>query len=199
VGLGRALMDCLLAVISARSPEFANGVRDGTIILGISQKTGGRRRQKKLDLVVTRNNSDAHLVAIEIKSCMTAHSKAHTRLVAELTSSLDALLDADPLAKFFSIVAINYGNKFTSPLNLPGPNVHDPDDAPNLATALRNSLSNNTEIAGTLVIPIMFDNEMSCGMEPVGASEYGANDATFVSEILNALGLPHRLNQAKAF
>jgi hypothetical protein len=189
VGLGRLLMDCLLQSLASRSPMFASGLQDGSISLKISQRVGGRRRQKKLDLVITRDGPGATLVAVEIKSCMTAHSKAHTRLVAELTSSLDALLDADPLAKFFCMVAINYSGKFTSPLNLPGPNVHDVGDAPALTAALRRSLSNNIEIAGTLVIPIAFDNETSCQMASDHTGDYRENDAAFTAGILGALGL----------
>lgn len=189
VGLGRLLMDCLVLALSNRSAAFASGLRDGSIVLKVSQKVGGKRRQKKLDLVIVRNSPAATLVAVEIKSCMTAHSKAHTRLVAELTSSLDALLDENPHAKFFCMVAINYGTKFTSPLNLPGPNVHDSGDAPALTVALHQSLSNNIEIAGTLVIPIAFDNETSCQMTIEDAGHYLEHEATFIFSILGALGL----------
>lgn len=190
VGLGRVLLDSLVAALAARSHAFASGVADGSISLRLSQKVGGKRRQKKIDLVITRDSPAATLVAVEIKSCMTAHSKAHTRLVAELTSSLDALLDADPNAKFFAMVAINYGTKFTSPLNLPGPNVHDSSDAPTLTAALRQSLTNNIEMAGTLVIPVAFDNETSCRMATEDAGLYRESEATFTGGILGALGLP---------
>jgi hypothetical protein len=190
VGLGRLLLDSLVHALETRSPQFASGIRDGSISLQLSPKIGGKRRQKKIDLVIERDNPAAALVAIEIKSCMTAHSKAHSRLVAELTSSLDALLDADTGAKFFAMVAINYGTKFTSPLNLPGPNVHDPDDAPALTSTLHQSLSNNIEMAGTLVIPIAFDNETSCRMAIDDAGHYRESEANFVTGILGALGLP---------
>jgi hypothetical protein len=190
VGLGRLLLDSLVEALASRSPQFASGVRDGSISLGLSRKIGGKRRQKKIDLVITRDSSLATLVAVEIKACMTAHSKAHTRLVAELTSSLDALLDADPNAKFFAMVSINYGTKFTSPLNLPGPNLHDSGDAPALTTALRQSLTNNIEMAGTLVIPIEFDNETSCRMAALDFGHYGEEETNFMAGILSALGLP---------
>jgi len=189
VGLGRLLLDSLIQALATRSPPFANGVRDGSISLGLSRKIGGKRRQKKIDLVITRDSPLATLVAVEIKSCMTAHSKAHTRLVAELTSSLDALLDADSTAKFFAMVAINYGTKFTSPLNLPGPNLHDADDAPALTAALRRSLTNNIEMAGTLVIPVEFDNETSCRMAALDPGHYREEETNFMASILSALGL----------
>ena len=190
IGLGRMLLDSLLHALETASAQFASGIRDGSVLVKTSLKIGGKRRQKKIDLVITRDSPAAMLVAVEIKSCMTAHSKAHTRLVAELTSSLDAVLDADSVAKFFAIVTINYGTKFTSPLNLPGPNLHDAGDAPSLTAALRQSLSSNVEMADTLVIPIAFDNETSCRMAIDDAGLYRESEVTFVTGILGALGLP---------
>jgi hypothetical protein len=162
IGVGSTLIDCLLSSLALAAPSFATAIDRGDVLVRRNEVVGGKRRSKRLDLVLSRKDAGTSSVVVEAKACMTAHAKAHSRLVAELTSSLDAILDADPNAAFFSVVAINFGERFTSPLNLPGPNHHEAKDAPNLANALLRSLSNNQEICGTLLLPIRFDNERYC-------------------------------------
>ena len=187
VGLGATLVDCLLNSLGASSASFAKALGDGTILVRRNTKTGGKRRSKRLDLVMCRNEPGAILVAVEAKACMTAHAKAHTRLVAELTSSLDAILDADSRAKFFSLVAINCGATFTSPLKLPGPNRHDMNDGPALAKALAQSLTNNVEICGTLFLPIRFDNEQSCEVATDVVEPHLCQDSRFLQDLVQVL------------
>jgi hypothetical protein len=187
--IGALLVDCLLHSLYESSRSFAAATDSGKLVARRNITTGGIRRKKRLDLVFFRSGCNVPLAAVEAKACMTAHAKAHTRLVAELTSSLDAVLDANSDAKFFSIVAINFGDRFTSPLNLPGPNLHGANDAPDLAKSLIRSLSNNLEIAGTLILPIRFDNERIC--EPysgAAGSEQQAQDR-FEQELLRSLEL----------
>jgi hypothetical protein len=187
--IGGLLIDCLLHSLRVSSPDFDKAVRDGAWVVRRNKQTGGNRRKKRLDLVISRRGTNAPLVAVEAKACMTAHAKAHSRLVAELTSSLDAVLDADANAKFFAIVAINCGDKFTSPLNLPGPNIHAEKDGPALADALVNSLSNNIEIRGTLLLPIRFDNERVCEPFPGALPPSQQDQRQLELEILRSLGL----------
>ena len=189
VGLGATLVDCLLNSLGASSASFAKALSDGAILVRRNATIGGKRRSKRLDLVICRHEPGAILVAVEAKACMTAHAKAHTRLVAELTSSLDAILDADSRAKFFSLVAINCGTTFTSPLKLPGPNRHGADDGPALARALAQSLTNNVEICGTLFLPIRFDNEQSCESAPDVVEPHLCRDSAFQQDLIEVLGL----------
>jgi hypothetical protein len=185
VGIGGALTDLLLLTLCSRSPDFSAAVDSGQVVLSRRTAIGGRRRQKRIDLIIETRTS---LVAIEAKACMTAHSKALSRLVAELTSSLDAVLDASARAQLFVIVATNHGSAFTSPLNLPGPNLHDTADASSFVAALNRSLSNNPEIAGSLFIPITFDNETYCHPAIEANDSYGAQERDFISKILAAAG-----------
>jgi hypothetical protein len=188
-GLGALLTDCLIEHLEEVSPAFSRQVAGGDIRLASGQKLGGKKRQKKIDLVIRKDSPKARLVAVEAKACMTAHSKARTRLAAEITSSLDALLDADPAAAFFGLIAINYGEAFTSPLNLPGPNRHESADAPALVESLIRDLSNNSEISDTLVLPISFDNETYCHAVVDSAGQYLAKERLFVSRVLEALDI----------
>jgi hypothetical protein len=102
---------------------------------------------------------------------------------------VDAVLDADPNAKLFAIVAINYGDRFTSPLNLPGPNRHEAKDGPNLTKALVQSLSHNPDVFGSLIIPICFDNERVCEPFVGAADEELMQQRDFEATILSALQL----------
>ena len=188
--LGGLLVDTLVRSLMATSDAFGNAIRSGTLLAQRNVSTGGTRRRKRLDLVLSRKDTGAPLLAVETKACMTAHSKAHARLVAELTSSLDAVLDANAEAKLFAIIAINYGDKFTSPLNLPGPNIHEAKDAPTLAQALLNSLSNNREIGASLVLPIRFDNETICEPYPGTIAQSKVDQAVFEKELVSSLGFP---------
>lgn len=64
-------------------------------------------------------------LALETKLCMTEHRKATSRLIDELHSSLDVVRGVSPDALCVAIVVVNLATRFTSPLNLPGPNLHD--------------------------------------------------------------------------
>jgi hypothetical protein len=191
-GLGSLLINSLIQSLSEVSPEFSRRVTAGDIRLAVGKKLGGKRRQKKFDLTLTRPTHDDQLVAVEAKVCMTAHSKARTRLVAEITSSLDALLDANKSAKFFVLVVVNYGESFTSPLNLPGPNEHETKDAPLFVESLMRGLSDNAEICCTLVVPIEFDNETYCRPRPHMDGQYLPKEQLFISRLLEELKIALR-------
>ena len=62
------------------------------------------------------------LLTIEIKACMTSHRQATTRLVDELTSSVDVVKGVNPEAIAVALVLVNVSQTFTNPLKLPGPN-----------------------------------------------------------------------------
>jgi hypothetical protein len=189
VGIGQLLIDCLIQSTIAHSRPFHDAITSGRLELKRNQKIGGKKRSKRLDLVISDTSSKGRLVALEAKACMTAHAKAQTRLVAELTSSLDALLDSDPLAKLFALVVVNCGDRFTSPLNLPGPNIHNNTDGQDFCDALIRSVSNNPDIAGILLVPIRFDNEKIC--EPILEDTFRRpiNETNFTRLLVQALSL----------
>jgi hypothetical protein len=190
VGVGSIIIDSLLKSLILASPALGAATDAGELLVRRNEVVGGKRRSKRLDLVLSRKDGKAPSVVVEAKACMTAHAKAHSRLVAELTSSLDAILDADPNAAFFSVVAINFGERFTSPLNLPGPNRHEAKDAPNLAGALLRSLSSNQEICGTLILPVRFDNERYCEPFPSELPPEATDSRALVHSLLRRLDLP---------
>jgi hypothetical protein len=185
-GIGQIIIDCLLECVLLQNASFKRAIEDGNVALKVNTVTGGKRRSKRLDLVMS-STSLPHLVAVEAKACMTAHSKARTRLVAELTSSLDAVQDKCSPAKLFVVVVVNCSERFTSPLNLPGPNVHDISDGQDFSDALVRSLSNNPDIAGLLVVPIRFDNETYCIPVPDSEFRRPMREADFVNFLVSSL------------
>lgn len=133
-----------IADLLAASPRFGEHAREGRIAcdLNVSLSTpGGRTR--KLDLIVGRPLDGTHvpptaaadplrkakvaapLLTIEVKLCMTEHRKATSRLIDELHASLEVVKAVKPSAVCVAVVVVNVGERFTSPLNLPGPNRHD--------------------------------------------------------------------------
>ena len=131
-----------LSDLLATCPAFHDEARRGAVVcdsnVSLSRK-GGRTR--KLDLVVgppiakveVAKDSDVlrksklsmPRLALETKLCMTEHRKATSRLIDELLSSLDVVRAVSPNAICVSVVVVNVAKRFTSPLNLPGPNLHD--------------------------------------------------------------------------
>lgn len=124
------------------APAFERAARNGEVACDLNvplSRQGGRAR--KLDLIVGKpkqlvpiaTNDDvlrkakvqAPLLSLETKLCMTEHRKATSRLIDELLSSLEVVKSVAPRCLCVAIVVINVANRFTSPLNLPGPNVHD--------------------------------------------------------------------------
>jgi hypothetical protein len=77
------------------------------------------------------------LLTIEIKACMTSHRQATTRLVDELTSSVDVVKGVNPEAIAVALVLVNVSQTFTNPLRLPGPNKHSERDVERLFRRLR--------------------------------------------------------------
>lgn len=77
------------------------------------------------------------LLTIEIKACMTSHRQATTRLVDELTSSVDVVKGVNPEAIAVALVIVNVSDTFTNPLRLPGPNKHSERDIARLFRRLQ--------------------------------------------------------------
>jgi hypothetical protein len=188
-GIGRLVIDKFWHSLESLSAELTKRCDAGKLVLESPARVGGKRRQKKIDLLATVKGTQEHLVAVEAKACMTAHAKARPRLVDELTSSLDAVIEADANAQCFGIVVVNFGGSFLSPLNLPGPNNHEPDDGPKLVAALRTNLSRNQDIANTLIVPVLFDNETSCRPTADPEGVYLAEEHAFMVRVLRALGV----------
>jgi hypothetical protein len=65
------------------------------------------------------------MLTLETKACMTSHSQASSRLLAELSQSLRVVREVNNNAVVSAIVVVNVSDRFTSPLNLPGPNKHN--------------------------------------------------------------------------
>jgi hypothetical protein len=193
-GLGPPLISCLIRSLEATSDDLSHAMADGLLTFKGPIQVGSKRRHRKVDLVATLHRPEARLVAVEAKVCMTEHRKAKGRLVAELTSSLDAVLEADRSAKFFAIVLVNFADKFTSPTNLPGPNEHKQDAAPILVAELIRDLSTSPEI-NLLIVPVLFDNETSC--RPTTDPVYSTKEASFISDVLRALNVSSRLKRPR--
>ena len=188
IGLGNAILDYLISELARANPRLTEFEAAGTIQGQRNALRGGARRRRKIDLVVDRSGRRPAL-AIEAKACMTAHSRASSRLQAEIVASLDAILDEDPQAAFFAVVVVNFGDRFTSPLNLPGPNIHAPTDAPALVDALSLGLSAVHEMRGVLLVPIKFDNETGCELVTTSLPATFSPEGEFVSRIAKALDL----------
>jgi hypothetical protein len=193
-GLGPPLIRCLIRSLEAASDELSRAMADGQLTFNGPIQVGSKRRHRKVDLVATLHRPKTRLVAVEAKVCMTEHRKAKGRLVAELTSSLDAVLEADQNAKFFAIVLVNFAERFTSPTNLPGPNEHKEDAARTLAAGLIGDLSTSPEI-NLLIVPVLFDNETSC--RPTIDSVYATKEASFITDVLRALNVSSRLKRPR--
>jgi hypothetical protein len=98
--------------------------------------------------------------AIEIKSCMTAHSKAVPRLGDELMASAEVVRGAAPRATIGGILIINVSSTFTSPLALPGPTRHrQPFDAQSVIAKLTSRLDKARLFHAFAMCVIDFDNE----------------------------------------
>lgn len=187
IGIGALLIDCLIQSLQHDNPPFKHALSSGQLSLKRNHKAGGNKRSKRLDLVISSNDAPNKLVAIEAKACMTAHAKARTRVIAELTSSLDALLDENADAEMFAIVVVNCGERFTSPLNLPGPNTHDASDGQSFSDALIRSISNNSDLKSILIIPIDFDNERKCQPIHPGLFRRPIDEVSFYKQIISAI------------
>jgi hypothetical protein len=188
-GLGGLLIDCLVHELAQAEPHLVSAEASGELESQRGQIIGGAKRRKRIDLLLRLKDHTPRTIAVEAKVCMTAHSKARTRLVAELTSSLDAVMDADETSAFFAIVVVNYGERFTSPLNLPGPNDHGPHDASRLVAALAEGLSVHPELKSVLLLPLHFDNESCCDIPMVRLPSFFASEREFVGKILSSINL----------
>jgi hypothetical protein len=124
------------------STWFSEAARAGALACDLNvrlARPGGRAR--KLDLIVgppvhavgAATESDVlrkakvvlPALSLETKLCMTEHRKATSRMIDELLSSIEVVKSVRPTCISIGIVVINVAAKFTSPLNLPGPNLHD--------------------------------------------------------------------------
>lgn len=125
-----------------QSDAFAAAAKSGRSVCDLNvplARPGGRAR--KLDLIVgppahaigeasgtdvLRKAKVVHpVLSLETKLCMTEHRKATSRLIDELLSSLEVVKSVSPACVCVGIVVVNVAERFTSPLNLPGPNLHD--------------------------------------------------------------------------
>jgi len=156
----------------------------------VSQTSG---RKKKIDLVVGRplktgvRSSDliekakvaSPLLTLEVKACMTEHGKAAPRLIDELLSSLEVVRGADDDAVPIAVLVVNAADRFTSPLNLPGPNVHQqPDATQKLLEHVRERVKVGPQGYSAFAITIVsFDNEKTA--EPLNPLDWVPKDRTY--------------------
>lgn len=169
----------VLSDLLSRSKHLAQSAQAGEIVCDINVKlTGANGRTKKLDLivgppekvVVDQAKTDEPLrkarvarpaFSLEIKSCMTEHGKATPRLVDEMLSSLDVARSSSPDATIMGLLLVNTAAMFTSPLNLPGPNVHtQPSAADRVITEIRQRVPvGNGGYDGLAIAVLDMDNE----------------------------------------
>jgi len=140
--------------LAATSEKFRSLAHDGKIACDLNVPLAAAGRNKTMDFVIGAPQvpllpaEDAAqplrkaklarpLLTIEIKACMTAHRQATTRLVDELTSSVDVVKGVNPEAIAVALVLVNVSPTFTNPLKLPGPNKHSDRDIERLFRRLR--------------------------------------------------------------
>ncbi len=147
--------------------------------VAITTPTG---RRKKLDLIlgepvgehrppsdggVLKARIQRPLFSLEVKAAMTAHAKASPRLVAELQSSLEVIRTL-PECAAMGVLVVNIAERFTSPLNLPGPNRHD---QPQATLNLISDVLERVPVGGSgydalAIVPIELDNEQLVALAP---------------------------------
>ena len=185
-GLGRLITECLIDVMKRSSTELERALHSQQIRFQEAVEVQGSQRSRRTDLVVERVRPPRLLAAVEVKVCMTEHSKARSRMIDELRSSLDILSEAEPRARIFFVVVVNFSDKFTSPTRLPGPNLHSPNAGLKLFNALYESLGGLEKLAGLLLVPIDFDNATRCRPVPDPGGDYLEAEAQFVRKLTRA-------------
>jgi hypothetical protein len=160
-------------------PAFAADAVEGRVACDLNVRLVGHTGQgRKLDLVLgapasgrlARESSSDPLrkaklalptFSLEVKACMTAHAKAIPRLIGELQQSIEVVKTTNASALAFAVLVVNVSRKFTSPLNRPGPNVHD---QPRAAKAVIDATLRRIPIgprgySAVAIVLIDFDNE----------------------------------------
>jgi hypothetical protein len=162
---------------------FERAARRGDVCCEFGAALGlGGRRAKKLDVVIGAPEVESSgllgaidgpnplriarvreaWLALEVKLCMTAHGRAKTRLIQELSGSLEAVDRAPGDTAAFAVVVVNTAETFFSPLNRPGPNVHPAGAAESVIADLSNEFSVGREpgeFRGFALSLIEFDND----------------------------------------
>ncbi len=178
-----------LSDLLAASPAFAEASRRGRIACDLNvalARPGGRAR--KLDLIVgvpeqplgdasgpdvlRKAKVGRRLLSLETKLCMTEHRKATSRMIDELLSSIEVVKSVSPSCICIGIVVVNVGERFTSPLNLPGPNLHDrPHEISRLAARIFNRIPIGTEGAYDALAMSLIDVDNETRFEVGGGIE----------------------------
>jgi hypothetical protein len=190
--VGQIVAQHALARLIGLGGGIASAIRAGRIAVAFNAKIVGKRRSKKVDLAIgypfDTTDSEAlssdeflcgplssPLLLCEVKSCMTAHQKARPRLVSELLSTLEVADGLRPRPIVLAFIIMNYARRFTSPKNLPGPNLHDDGDASRALEQLFSQVptGEGDGYDALVVVPISFDNEAECSVAVANAREYG--------------------------
>ena len=185
-GLGKLINECLIDVMKQNSDELVRAVNDGAIVLAENGVVRSQQRDRRINLTVEHTRTHRILAAVEAKVCMTEHAKARPRLVAEVTSGIDFILQGLPETQVFCVVVVNFSDAYTSPTNFPGPTVHSTLAAPRLFDALSETLSRMPGLAGLLLVPITFDNSALCTAAPDPKGDYLAVEAEFMAKLTRA-------------
>jgi hypothetical protein len=189
--VGQIVAQNALARLIGLDGGIASAIRAGRISVEFNASIAGRRRSKKVDLAmgypvdvtdgeVLRPDEflcgpiSSPLLLCEVKSCMTAHQKARPRLVSELLSTLEVADGLRPRPIVLGFIVMNYARRFTSPKNLPGPNLHNEGDASRALEQLFSQVptGEGDGYDALVVVPISFDNEAECSVVPANASSY---------------------------
>ncbi len=137
------------------------------------------------------------LLTIEIKACMTSHRQATTRLVDELTSSVDVVKGVNSEAIAVALVLVNVSSTFTNPLRLPGPNKHSDRDIERLFRRLRERVpldrgSGRERAYGAVGIDVVsIDNETR--IESAAPSRFVPESHSYANAVARARALFERL------
>lgn len=200
-----------LAITSA---TFRSLAHDGKIACDLNVPLAAAGRNKTMDFVIgvpqvalPRAADSAQplrkaklarpLLTIEIKACMTSHRQATTRLVDELTSSVDVVKGVNPEAIAVALVLVNVSPTFTNPLKLPGPNKHSDRDIERLFRRLRERVpldrgSGRERAYGAVGIDVVsIDNEAL--IETADPSRFVPDTHSYATAVARARALFERL------
>jgi len=176
--VGRVVAEHVLASLLSFPGAIERALKQGRLAATFGSSVHSGRRKKTFDLVVGEPEAIVQwtapapgellsgviskpLLLVEVKACMTAHGKAWPRLTSELLSSLEIADGLRPRPALLGVLVVNFASRFTSPKNLPGPNLHAPGDAKRVLDHVFEAVPVGGRLGydALIVVPIDFDNE----------------------------------------
>ena len=182
--LGKTIARFVLARILNAEPGLQELAHSDRLSAHFGCPVSAGRRTHTVDLCIkSLGESEPEptpRLIVEVKSCMTGHQKARSRLLSELHSTLDIAKAIEPQSIAIGVLVFNLSERFLSPLNLPNHNLHDIPLSMNILTRLLGEVDVGQPDGYDefLVLPIDFDNDAVVGpligsMRPSGLPPSG--------------------------